>query len=203
MKNLFKFACILNFLLTGFVFGQDLKSLKKDQTFINYLKKETDVIQKINPENFEKIISIVKDKEISENEKEDLAKYFGFKNFENYSSFVNEQHTSLKRLNRDYNLANIDPSTLASGVLDSPEIYPIIDSSQQTYGDDCSKSCVRTGRNCRTQAIAVGIIEQIGCAAIDSFGIGVVCHAIAATNTASELDECDNQQGSCLRGCKK
>ncbi|MBW7675228.1 hypothetical protein [Chryseobacterium chendengshani] len=202
MKNLFKFACILSLLITGFAFGQDLNALKKDQTFIDYLKKEIEVINKVNPEDIIKIRSVIDDKVISENEKEDLSKYLGFENFEGYSVFLMEQHVALRKLQADYSLEGIDPNVLATEVIASPEIYPIIDTSPQTFGDECSKSCVKTNRNCLVKTTALAVVSHIGCAAIDSFGVGLLCHAAVQAAAIAELSECDNQQGVCLRGCK-
>lgn len=206
MKNLFKFVFILNFLLTGFCFGQDLKVLKKDPIFINYLKKEIEVINKVDPQNHEKIASLISDKEISEYEKEDFAKYIGFENFENYSSFIAEQNKSLQKLNKDYNLSTASLNDLIL-VIDSPEIYPILEPITEPItevnGDDCSKSCVRTGNNCLVKTTSLAVVSHLGCAAIDSFGIGLLCHAAVQAAFIAEIDECDNQKGVCLRGCKK
>lgn len=202
MRNLFKFVCLLAVFIGSFSFGQDIEALKKDEIFLDYVKNELDMTKNIKSENFEAIGNIIKDKEISEAEEDVVANYLGFTDFKSYSSFVTKQRESLQILNEKYNLIKINVDVLASEVIGSPEVYPIIEPSPQTNGNDCSKSCVRTGRNCRVKAIAVAVVENLGCAAIDSFGIGVACHIASATLLAAELDECDNQQGSCVRGCK-
>ena len=202
MKNFVKILCISFIALSSMFFGQNIENLKQDQTFINYLKNEVEMVKKIDMLNVEKIRNIIGDNEISENEKENLAKYCGFENFENFSNFFSEQNKSLQELNKIYKLVEINSNSLEL-ILDSPEIYPIIDPGYQTYGDDCTKSCQRTGRNCKTAAFAIGVVEQIGCMALDSFLIGLACHTAAGIHTASELDECQNQMGVCIRGCKK
>lgn len=201
MKNLFKFVCILTLSVSGFVFAQDLNALKKDQIFIDYLRKESNVINKVSPEDVDKIKIIVEDKEISENEKEDLAKYLKFENFEAYSTFVNGQNIALRKLQTDYNLSALDPNILTE-IIASPEIYPIIDPSTQTFGGECSKSCVRTGNNCRTKTFALGVLSHVGCATMDGVVVGILCHVAVQAALIAEMDECNNQEGVCQRGCK-
>ncbi len=203
MRNLFKFALVLGVFLSSIAFGQDLKKMKNDPIFVDYLKQELKVINRVQIDDSEAILSIIKDEKISKEEEGVLAKYFGFVKYEEYFDFVKSQNQKLLILNKNYNLKNIDRNELIELVLDTPEIEPILFPNEPPMQEEgCHATCNRTGRNCRIITTSFAVVAHAGCATADAILIGFVCHAAVTVGAVAQLDECNNQQSACNSNCK-
>lgn len=205
MKNLFKFVFVCGLFLSSFAFGQDFSKMKKDPVFIEYLKGEVSVMSRTKVENLEKILRIIKVEKISDKDKTELAKLFGFENVDDYIRFIEKQNVSLNKLNEVYQFNKIDANQLASKVLSSPEILPIlspIDPPLEETNGVCRDNCARSGRNCRIITTAFAVVAHAGCASTDVILIGLVCHAAVTVGAIAQLDDCNLTQSTCVSNCK-
>lgn len=209
MKNLLKFTLLI--IVSSFTFFScnndesvekkdniaNIELLKKDARFSDLIKSNINLMN--NVVDFNKAKSLTQKSSLSTSEISELSIALGFKNSEEYQSYINNQKSVLRNLNNEYNLESVEKSKLINlGIeaikLENSNLY-------SKSSDDCN--CERIRRNCIVEVGAAAVVGHLGCASVDWTGIGApICHGAVLIAQIAASDNCNANAENCLNNCK-
>lgn len=129
-----------------------------------------------------------------------LSIALGFKNSEEYQSYINNQKSVLRDLNNEYNLESVEISKLIHLGIEAIELEN--NNLYDKSSDDCN--CERIRRNCIIEVGAAAVVAHLGCASVDWTGIGApICHGAVLIAQIAASDNCNADTENCVNDCNQ